>query len=341
MKILFLTRLFYPHVGGVEKHVLELSKILLKKGHRVTVITTKHDDLLSYRDTVHGINIFRFKQPKIKYFGLLYTWYWLLQNKSLIKESDVIHMHDVFIWYLPFRLLLPNKKVYTTFHGQWGKYPLSFNDILQKKLATKLSTGNICIGDYIQKNYGLKADIISYGATKLAKKFVSKKKNLVVYVGRLDIDISLPLFLKMLKRYHDSNHGNGIKVIFCRGGVLSKECENYGEVLGFTDPTPYYEKAKFCFASGYLTILEALVHKCLVFVVYKNPLQKDYYTLTPFNKFIVIASNPDDLFKKFKYYSKNQKLTEKRIEDGYNWVKTQTWEKMASSYLKLWNLQKI
>ena len=39
MKILFLTRSFYPNVGGVEKHILEVSKALTKRGHIVTVVT--------------------------------------------------------------------------------------------------------------------------------------------------------------------------------------------------------------------------------------------------------------------------------------------------------------
>ena len=39
MKIVFLCRLFYPHIGGVETHVLEVGKRLIKKGHRVTIVT--------------------------------------------------------------------------------------------------------------------------------------------------------------------------------------------------------------------------------------------------------------------------------------------------------------
>jgi len=35
----FLARRFYPEIGGVEKHCLELGKRLVKKGHELTVIT--------------------------------------------------------------------------------------------------------------------------------------------------------------------------------------------------------------------------------------------------------------------------------------------------------------
>jgi hypothetical protein len=44
-------------------------------------------------------------------------------NRDLIKEADIIHCHDVFFWYLPFRFLFPQKKVYIPFHGYEGNNP--------------------------------------------------------------------------------------------------------------------------------------------------------------------------------------------------------------------------
>ena len=95
--------------------------------------------------------------------GLVYIWFWLFKNKKLIKETNIIHCHDVFIWYLPFRFLYPHKKVYTTFHGWEGTWPIPWQNILQKRLANKLSNGTIAVGKYIGKYYGIKADKIIYG----------------------------------------------------------------------------------------------------------------------------------------------------------------------------------
>src|SRR3989344_4683639 len=146
MKILFLTRLYWPHVGGVEKHIAEVIKRLRDKGLpagkagiKVDIITTKYDSSLKDKETVSGTEVYRFNQPEIKFVGLIYTWYWLYQKRALIKESDIVHIHDVFIWYWPFKILFPNKKVHVTFHGRWGRYPIPLNDILQKKIGTKLS----------------------------------------------------------------------------------------------------------------------------------------------------------------------------------------------------------
>lgn len=332
MKILFLTRLYYPHIGGVEKHIEEVSKILIKKGCKITVVTTKHDEALSYSDTVHGIKVIRFKQPNIKYIGLIYTWYWFIRNINLIKESDIIHIHDVFIWYWPFRIIFPKKKVYITYHGRWGKYPIPKVDIIQKRIGARFSDGVISIGDYIDKNYGIKSDVISYGAASIPIRKVKKDNKLIVYVGRLDEDIALQTFFEALKIIKD------YKIIFCGEGKLSYEANLYGDVKGFVDPEPYLRAAKYCFASGYLTIMEALANRCLVFTAYNNPLQKDYYELTPFKKYIISTLNPVQLLKYFKYYNNHTEMTNKIIERGYEWVKLQSWEKLVDLYLKLWNI---
>ena len=42
MTVVFFSRLFYPHIGGVEKHALEIGKILLKNNHKVVVFTEQY-----------------------------------------------------------------------------------------------------------------------------------------------------------------------------------------------------------------------------------------------------------------------------------------------------------
>ena len=334
MKVLFLTRLYWPHVGGVEKHVREVSVRVKDKGNEITVITEKYDKKLKDEEIKDGIKILRIDYPKIKYLGIFYIWFWLIRNINLIKESDIVHVHDVFIWYWPFKLLLPRKKVYLTFHGRWGIYPIPWVDILQKRIGAKYSNGFICIGDYIPKSYGIKSDVIAYGATEIPRHIPKKDNNLVIYVGRLDKDIALEKILKVIKEIKKDK-----QIIICGDGELASRANLYGEVKGFVDPLLYFQKTRYCFASGYLTILEALANKCLVFVSYDNTLQKDYYELTLFSKYIVSSKSSSDLYKKFKYYEKNDKEAEKLIIGGYNWVRTQTWENMLAKYFKLWDIK--
>jgi len=37
------------------------------------------------------------------------------KNRQLLQNADIIHCHDVFYWYLPFRFLYPHKPVFTPF----------------------------------------------------------------------------------------------------------------------------------------------------------------------------------------------------------------------------------
>lgn len=162
MTILFFTSRFYPEIGGVEKHALEVAKELVKRGQRVIVISENHGGLKEKEN--HGeIEIYRIKintSEKLKKFII---WGWLYKNRELIKKADIIHCHDVFYWYLPFRFLYPQKAVFTTFHGYETHFPPSKRAILIRKISEKLSWGNICIGDFIKKWYGTKPDFVTYG----------------------------------------------------------------------------------------------------------------------------------------------------------------------------------
>ena len=333
MKILFFSRLFYPHVGGIEKHLEKISEKLIQKGYSVAVLTTKYDDKLIGHEEYKGMHIYRFYQPNIKFLGMFYTWFWLIKNIKLIKEADILHIHDVFIWYWPFKIIFPFKKIFLTIHGRWGEFPIPFKDLVQKKLAVWFSNGVIAVGDYIPKNYGIKADIVTYGATDIQEKSKLRfeKENNIVFVGRMDKDIALSKTFKVfnkLENYH---------IDFCGDGELRTEAKKYGKVHGFTDPLPFYKKAQYCFASGYLTILEAIANKCLVFAMYDHSLQEDYYKSTPFKDFIVISKDPQEMYQKFRYYESHQKELKDKVDKGYEWVKDQTWDKMVENYETLWN----
>ena len=150
MTIIFFARLFYPHVGGVEKHVLEVGKKLIEKGYKVYIIT-ENQESLPEKAEVEGINIYRInagKEGRLKKFRI---WSQLWKYRKLINNAEIIHCHDIFFWYLPFRFLSPFKKVYTTFHGYEANSIPTRKAIFMHKIAEKLSWGNICIGNFYKK----------------------------------------------------------------------------------------------------------------------------------------------------------------------------------------------
>jgi glycosyltransferase involved in cell wall biosynthesis len=272
MKILFITPYYSPHIGGVEKHVKEIAKHITKKGPDVTVLTSKHDKKLKVYDVLNGIEVIRFKYPKIKYLGLLTIWKELFKNRNLIKSADVIHIHDVFIWYLPFRFLYPKKKVITTLHGWEGEWPIPINNLRLKKLAQKYSDITLSVGKYIEWHYGIVSDKIIYGATDIKYRNAPHKvKGKIAYVGRLDKDTGLIEFIKSLK---ESNYKN---VVFVGDGKLKNLCKKYGKVTGFTDPAPYLKSAEYAVPAGYLSYIDAVASYCKIITFADNPLKEDYW----------------------------------------------------------------
>lgn len=309
MKIIFITHFFYPHIGGVEKHLFNLSKELVKKGHKITVITQKHKKNLKDDAILKGIKIIRITYPKIKFLGLLIIWLKLLKILPEFIKADIIHIHDVFIWYLPLRFILFLKHVFITVHGWEGKYPIPLKNILYKKFAGFLSKKTICVGKYIEKYYKIKADKIIYGAS--SGKIIlepKKQKNLIVFLGRLEEDTGILEFFKFLEK----NKGK-YKVVFLGDGNLRKKAEKYGKVKGFVkNPKKYLLKAEYCAPAGYLSAIEALEASCKLLLFYHNELKKDYWQLSPFYK---IKENPE---KAKKFLQQN------------------TWEKLAKTYLDIW-----
>lgn len=240
MNILFIAKHKWPHVGGVEKHVKQIANCLQSTANTITTISEE------------DIN-----PPHIKIFGLLYIWYWLFKNRDLIARCHLVHIHDVFIWYLPFRFLYPRKKVYITFHGWEGKWPLPMWAIFNKRMANKLCNGSIAVGKYIEKYYKIKCNFIIYGGVDAQSlPLRGKTKNSLVYLGRQDPDTGYFEFLEWLK-----DHKN-LKVKF---------------VTNDPNPEKYLKSAEYCVPSGYLSYLEAKSYGCKIITFANNPLKEDYW----------------------------------------------------------------
>ncbi len=356
MTILFFARLFYPHIGGVEKHVLEVSKLLVKKGHLVTVLTEQYEDELKKEDKIDGIRIIRINNGKDDWFSFgklrinkkkFRVWRNLWKHRQLIKDADVIHAHDVFFWYLPFRFLYPSKKVFTTFHGYEGNKIPGFKEKLMHKIAEKLSKGNICVGDFLKKWYGTRPDYVTYGAvseiqnTRLDSAKRAKYK--ILFLGRLEEETGIMEYLKALLML--KNKGTGFELTILGDGKLRRKAEDFSRVnkinakfKGFVGNVEnYLVWADFIFTSRYLGILEALSYKKFIFAHYNNSIKKDYLGMAPFAKYISISKNYKELSDQIEYYLENKKKNNPMIDKGFVWVKNQAWSGIAAIYLKLWD----
>ena len=356
MTIVFLARRFYPQIGGVEKHVLEVGKRLVKKGHKVIVITelekntngqNYHSVSKSARLTgkVAGIEIFRINAGADDWFKKFRVWKQLWKLKKIIISADIVHCHDVFFWYLPFRFLYPTKKVYTTFHGYEGNNIPNTKAKLMHKLAEKLSYGNICVGDFLKKWYGTKPTFVTYGAvnlsdskTKNSKTNVSQK-NSAMFLGRLEEETGILEYLKALNFLQERRIILSLDVY--GDGALKSESLNYSKThnlrvnfKGFVgNASSFIKNYEYVFCSRYLGILEAMALQKPVFAQYNNEIKRDYLQMAPFAKYISITSDAALISNAVENYMEKKNL---EVTRAYLWVKNETWEKMVNLYLRLW-----
>ncbi len=353
MTILFFTRRFYPLIGGVEKHVLEIGKRLVKKGAKVIVITeyenntNKENQQLVPLDTIfEGIEIIRIEVGAEGRYKKFRIWLELLRHIKVISSANIVHCHDIFFWYLPFRFIFLNKPVYTTFHGYEGNNMPNKKSIFMHRLAEKLSWGNICVGDFFKKWYYTKPTIVTYGAVNYIYRGKEKSydKNLIIFVGRLEEETGIMEYLKAFneiqKKYKKLKLvvlGDGSQMSkakeFVENNKLNVEFKGFVKNIGID-----LERASFVFVSRYLGILESLMSKKFVLAVYNNKIKKDYLQMTPFARFISISKNSNEISNQLERYILNEKEKEFKVNKGYNWVKNQTWEEMVSIYLKLWKM---
>lgn len=346
--ILFFARRFYPLIGGVEKHVMEVSKRLLKKGFKVIVLTEGNNSL-SKTENVEGIKIVRLNpggEEKLKKFRI---WFELLLNIDLILKADIIHCHDVFFWYLPFRFLLPYKKVYTTFHGYEGNDLPTKNAIFMHKIAEKLSKGNACVGDYMKKWYGTMPTMVTYGGVNNPKnipisKDIKNFKN-ILYIGRLEEEAGIMVYLKALKILKQKGFNFNLTVL--GDGAQRQIAEKFAlenkleiDFKGFVKEVyEFLPSADLIFSSRYLGTLESFVFKKLVICVYNNEIKKDCFALSPFKDFLILEESAQNIALEVTNHYNNPKLAENKIINAFEWVKDQTWDKMTMQYISLWLLK--
>lgn len=93
MKIVMLSPYFYPHTGGTEKYVRDLSTALIQEGHEVTVITNnlpKEKNAPAAETLPEGIKVIRL--DAVDLFSYLPTSFGQF-NLKMLDGFDIVHVH--------------------------------------------------------------------------------------------------------------------------------------------------------------------------------------------------------------------------------------------------------
>lgn len=330
-----MCRRFFPDKGGVETHVHGVVNELNTRGYKQTIITLSNESASPYK--IATVIRIKASENEGSFQYKLAVWRGMWSNVQLLVTADVIQVHDVFWWMLPF-LPLVWGKVYMTFHGYEPPGPPTFVQKFWHRLAALFAKRSLGIGSIHQKWYGVLPDVISYGAVgneayTTLQPIQGKKaraKSRILFLGRISEDIGIRAYLQaiQIKPIQLDVYGEGDQMDESKKFVQRHKLpvKFMGNVVNAATQIRRYD---IVFASSYLAILESLSVGKPVIAFYDNPLKRDYLMNTPFANWITLVNSSADIAAAISSVTSPPK-------EAVAWARAQTWSKLADTYEQVW-----
>ena len=97
--ILMVSDFFYPNYGGVEQHMFQLSQFMIRRGHKVVMMTHAYDDRIGVRYLTGGLKVyyapimpFRLQNT----FPTIFGSFPMLRDIIVREQVDIVHCHQAF-----------------------------------------------------------------------------------------------------------------------------------------------------------------------------------------------------------------------------------------------------
>ena len=201
MKIAQVCHRYYPHIGGVETHVQEISERLVKKGHEVEVLTTDPSARLPKDEVINGVRVRRFGSwaPSEAYYFSRDLQKYLTRNSGIY---DLSHAHSYHSFPSLYAANAKNEKklivtphYHGTSHTTFRAILFRFYKLVGRRIFEKADRV-ICVSNY-EKNLLLKHFRIFEEKTTVIPnginlsefrnlKRTEKDHKTILYVGRLE-----------------------------------------------------------------------------------------------------------------------------------------------------------
>lgn len=236
-RILYLTPIFLPHIGGIEKYVDSLATYFTGKGNKVTVVTADANI-----KNIVLLNSFSYKVIRVpvkSFAGILVASKKIKKLiKTLLAESDIVHSNDCKFLY---SFLVKNKKKYNykLLLSSHGFVFHTSNNMFIKKIffkhvvacKSKYFDKIICVSSQdaeIANKYNIRNTITIIPGTDLYKfksdNIVDIEKNSFLYWGRIAPNKGI---LECLKKIELMKNAKFTFIGRCDDENYKKEIDDY------------------------------------------------------------------------------------------------------------------
>jgi len=202
MKILYVSSVYYPHIGGVEYVIKSIAERLAEAGHEVAVLTGEPNIEKPVEEEVNGVKVLRWP-----------TWapggaYHIPRQRSrlestlreLLRSVDVVHLHSVHavlsVWIgLRLRELGFTGRVVATpyYHGSghtffrrilWAPWRSVVGRLLRSVGA--VTTVSRLEARLVEEHFGVRAVVIENGVDEAVLGYEWRPGGYAMYSGRIE-----------------------------------------------------------------------------------------------------------------------------------------------------------
>ena len=365
-KVLFVTSLYHPHVGGIETMVTELAQFYKTKGIKSIVLTKKWPEAIAAKDIFQNNQIYRVLSARTEN-DFVEVAKWISINQNELK-ADLIHIIGARRPLPLFGVLLGyfwNVPVITTIAGSEIPVPgdPNTNDVWnegKELIRPVLEHTDIVtfVSKDLEKNFhslkinlknaktlyaGIDLELIRKAVPKsFGGKYIFSLRRLIPSKG---IDVLIKGFREIADQYSDIMlviAGEGPEEENLKSLVRKLDLEGRVSFIGIVSLPEAISLLKSALCTvvpslsegGALVNVEAQAAACPV--VASNIGGIPEYVRNGKSGLLFEAGNPQDLAQKLTHVLSDENLRKRLIAGGLEYSKKFGWDALGPKYLKLY-----
>ncbi len=370
MKIAMIGQKGIPAIyGGVERHVEEISRRLVEKGHDVTVYSRPYymKENSYNSDELNGVKIKVVPTIKSKHLDAIVHCF-ISSVDSIFKNYDIIHYHAIGPSTLSFLPRIKNSKSVVTVHGldwqrkKWNKFAslfLQFGEKSSYYFPNKTIVVSKTLKKYYDGKYNADVSYIPNGVNLpvlnspdiIKKKYNLDKDSYIVFISRLVPEKGCHYLIEAYKQIKTDK-----KLLIVGGSSHSddyvktiKEMARDDKRILFTGNV-YGQELNELFSNAYIFILPSemeglpiVILEALSFgkCVLASDISENMEVIAPFGKdeygFSFENKNIKSLREKIELLINNPENVESMCSNSIDYVKTNyNWDSVADQTEKIY-----